>query len=365
VGVSSKLYVIGPNGELNGTGRALLRPGQIKDTFTIYNIGTTTVYLNTDNQPTGSADGAPLSPGSVVPWQGGKSLYATCATTGQIFVSDNPQVPFDAGAIAAQILDQGLAQDIADAIKITGTPPIDTNVLINSTTNPNNGNTAVGSAIIDVSQYQSINLVCTAFSDPAINVRMDVVWRDSTGVATFTESVFVGTGGRTLSAMAVRGPKASFSVIIAGAVGAPATIKVFGSYKSVQSTYCVLSGYGEMGNGQLDGLYETGFQTWYGTIPVSTTWVAQLDHVVGPAKIIMRYVSTNTAGVTRLVRTPNTIYGLTTYLAESAMPTTAGLMQYDDIVLPPVPLEISMANTSATQTLAFRATIVYGRPYSA
>lgn len=356
-------YVIGPNGPGNGSAlTAIQQPARPYPAITIYNTGAATVYLG-DDPPLNPTDGIPLSAGSVIPWDADQALYAVCPTSTTISTSSNTGVPFDAGAVAAQILDQGLATDIANAISITGAPPIDTNKLLVTLQNLING-TGPSSALIDVSSYQSINIAATALADPSINVRVDVNWCDSTGVVIFRENFFVGTGGATDIAMSVRGPRVYFSIIILG-VGAPAVIKVYGSYKAIASNFAQLTGYGEMGNGQIDALAGYGFQTWYGSIPVSTTWVAQMDHIAGPCRVTMRFTTTNTAGYTRLVRIPNPIFSLTTYLAETAVPTVSGDMRYDDILLPPVPLEISLANTSATQTLNFRATLVYGRPFSA
>lgn len=361
--VSSKLYNLGPNGEVGGRGTALLRPGQYKDSFTIYNVGQTTVYLNTDSQPTGPTDGAPLSAGSVVPWDSGQSLYAVCPTVGQIFVSDNSGVPFDAGAVAAQILDQGLAQDIANAISITGAPPIDNFTQIDNS-GIINGN-GYASPPIDARGYQSIAMAWNnGFPTRIVPGRVSLAWYSQAGLGASNllgyDEWVVGTGTTSSFFTPVRGP--FFQIVIDNAttdVGG-GVLQTFGSYKSAASTLYKGQGLGSS-TGNIDGSTDLGMQTWSGNIPASTTWLWQPGIVAGENHLTIRYTTSGT--VTYLIRVPTNIFSLTTYAAASNMAVTAGETDVFDLFLPPVPLEISLANLSTTATLNFRATLVPIRPY--
>jgi hypothetical protein len=103
-------YTIGPNGPTAGSAQtAIQQPGRKYPPCTIYNTGQATVYLS-DESPINSTSGAPLTAGSVLPWDEDLALYAVCPTSTTLVTTANTQIPFDAGAIAAQILTQGLAQ---------------------------------------------------------------------------------------------------------------------------------------------------------------------------------------------------------------------------------------------------------------
>jgi hypothetical protein len=76
----------------------------------------------------------------------------------------------------------------------------------------------------------------------------------------------------------------------------------------------------------------------------------------------MRY--TNTSAVTMLLREPLNIAAVTTYKAETNLATVNGQMGYYELIIPPTPLELSLQNTHGANTLNFRATLVYGRPFT-
>lgn len=361
---TSKAYSIGPYGEVGGRGQALIKPGQYRNSFTIYNIGSTTVYLNTDTQPTGPTDGAPLSPGSVVPWDSGASLYAVCPTAGSIFVSDNSGVPFDAGAIAEQILDQGLAQDIANAISITGTPPIDNLSVINDSGLFGGGSGYV-SAPVSAAGWQSIAMTFSNGFPTRINPgRVSVQWYatqalNATDILGYDE-FFVGTGTLTSFTTPVRGPWFQINVDGGGGVGGGGQLKTYGSYKAIASTL-----YRGQGNGStfgtLDGSTDMGLQTWSGTLlnnSVPQLW--QPGVVAGENMLTLRYVSATT--ISLLVRTPSTVFALTTYYALSGAAVALGQTDQVRLFLPPVPLEISVTNTGAANT-NIRFTLTPLRPY--
>lgn len=90
---------------------------------TVKNTGSSDILLGMT--PTVTVDnGYPLSPGSSVIWESGRALYLAAVAGGTAFVSDNAGNLFDADAVGASLIRQGLAQEIADSLKIGGVPPI-------------------------------------------------------------------------------------------------------------------------------------------------------------------------------------------------------------------------------------------------
>lgn len=88
---------------------------------TVKNTGTNDIALG--YVPSFGA-GYILAPGSSVVWSAGKPLFISSTATGAAFVSDNTGNLFDADAVGASLIRQGLAQEIADKLKLTGVPPI-------------------------------------------------------------------------------------------------------------------------------------------------------------------------------------------------------------------------------------------------
>jgi hypothetical protein len=366
----SNTYTIGPNGPTSGSAlTAIYQPGRGQGPVTIYNaIGGATCYVDNEDPLGNPTNGIPLTAGSSLPWDGDQALYIVCPTSTQVVISDNSQTGTDAGAVASQLIAQGLATDIANAIALTGAPPIDKFAPLPSlplTLATLNG--AVTSASIDVSAYQSISVLAkTSNPGPTNNTRVNVNWCDSLGNVLFTEYFFVGNGGQTISNMTVRGAMVYFSLINLGA-GVPVVLTAYGSYKSLASNYALVAGAGTT-TGVLDGGAAYGVSTWSGNIPASTTWTCQPDVIAGPVDLAMRYTNTNTTGFARILRIPTTIFGLTTYLAEGAgtapMPTVPGQQTLESIYLPAMPVELSIQNLSTTQTINFRATFTSLRPYA-
>jgi hypothetical protein len=359
---ASKSYLIGPNGEVGGRGTALLKPGQTRTAFTIYNTGSSTVYLNTDNQPLDPTDGAPLSAGSVVPWDTDLSLYAACPTQGEIFVSDNSQVPFDAGAIAAQILDQGLAGEIAAAIAISGAPPIDKYTQLLDSGNTGTSFTAPN---LDTTSYQSLFIhVSNGFPTKLAPGKFNVSWYSTGAQPGFPtvaliaqDEFFIGTGPITDVTLPVRG--AICVITVAGTSGS-CSFQVYGSYKAQSRAHYLGTGTGSS-FGTIDGDGFNGVQTWAGALPFGTTQVWQPDITAGRNRLVVRFTTVGT--VTLLLRTPATIFGLTAYITESGTAITATSELAYDVLLPPAPAELSIANTAVSGSLTFRATLVPEPPY--
>lgn len=144
---------------VDGRNTPIWRPGVPHEAATCINKGTSTIYL--DENPSARTNGYPLSAGSSVLWDADRGLYAATAagTTSTLVVSPNQGPGFDAGAIASQLIDQGLAGDIADAISVAGAPPIDApGMPHNSTQSVATGVAPVTTGIIDVSRFNFLEV---------------------------------------------------------------------------------------------------------------------------------------------------------------------------------------------------------------
>ena len=99
-------------------------PGGFQESVTVKNSGSSVIYLS--HLPKVTTNDYPLSPGSSLVWDARKPLFAACAAgqTSTLLVLENSGNLFDASAVASQILTQGLATQIADAITLNGVPPI-------------------------------------------------------------------------------------------------------------------------------------------------------------------------------------------------------------------------------------------------
>lgn len=102
-------------------------PSGNQEAVTLKNVGAETIYVDNAPIPVGSGAGLPLGSGSSMIWDANKPLYAAAPLTGngQLLVIENSGNLFDAQAVAVEIINAGLAQDIAQQIAITGAPPID------------------------------------------------------------------------------------------------------------------------------------------------------------------------------------------------------------------------------------------------
>lgn len=99
-------------------------PGGWQWDASITNTGAATAYLDTEQQATPTT-GVPLSAGSTVIWQAGRPLWVTAPAATSLTITENSGAIFDAGAVASQILSQGLAGDIAQQINGLGVPSVD------------------------------------------------------------------------------------------------------------------------------------------------------------------------------------------------------------------------------------------------
>lgn len=145
---------------VTGTSPVQVHNDGYPETTTVYNKDTAnTVYLL--EYPQGFSTGFPLGPGSTITWDKGKALYLCCdnaATTINVVVADNGGTLTDAGAIAGQIIAQGLATDIATQISLTGAPPIDVNTIIKNIAFTTNTTSTYSIDVPNVEQYQSVTI---------------------------------------------------------------------------------------------------------------------------------------------------------------------------------------------------------------
>lgn len=235
---------------INVTTRATLaagsNPNGYGDDVTITNTGTATAYLDSD-QPDSTTSGQPLSAGSSLTWAKDQPLWTVAPVATTLVVSENTGAIFDAGAIASQILAQGLAAQIAAAINVVGVPAIESaTVLMNfSVVTPAFANPGFG-GIVDCSRYQSLRayfsetyaigvilpprpITVTWYADAAGTIPIGF---DAFNVPTGTNAGLVPVAS-ALVAVPCRGP---FFELSAQAIGGDSTagVVVVGSYRPVQ-----------------------------------------------------------------------------------------------------------------------------------
>jgi hypothetical protein len=369
----SQNYVIGPGGPGGttnaGHGAALYLPNRRHPAVMIANTGATTIFVNDKDPLRDPSAGQPLTAGSSLGWDADRSLYMTCPTSGTVTITENGGTLMDAGAIASQIINQGLAQDIADAIYITGTPPVDKYTQLDSSGNipPASG---YDTPWLDVSGYQSIviNFNNSFSGGAALNPGTLIVeWNaDAFGAVTLafdqaTAGSSIIAGDYTTWILPVKGPFVQVRVISASG-GAGASMRIYGSYKAVSKSSFTAPNDGSV-SGTVEGSEVAGFATWAFTVPVSTTVTWQPPTVAGHAKLLIRGFNATPGTMTMLFRTLGTVAAFTSMAAETGLvPTAATVLQYD-LILPPGPLLMSMQNASAANTLQFRASLFYENPY--
>lgn len=249
---------------------------------TIYNTGTAVVYLGEDDavQP---YSGAPLSPGSTIQWDPDRSCYALTSPgmVGSVVVLDNEGYLFDAGAIANQILDLGLATDIAAQIALTGAPPIDriTNLGIP---------TIFGSGafpVYDTSGYQTVMVkaidIDTTPGPAPVARKWILQWTDASG-ALITREEFWGQdynsngNADVIFRTSVKGQRLTITAEANATAGNQLTVSVTGSYKTVaKSTYMNPSAFWLAGGGVA---YGSGYDNYAARIYDAYPGNTQVDH---------------------------------------------------------------------------------------
>ena len=137
------------------------------DSVTVYNMSSIPVFLSAEQ-----TGGFELSPGSTITWDAGQALYAfhrTPGATADIAVLPNGGQIVDSRALARNIVNTGLAANIATEINALGVPAIDRpTVLAEITTPVLNASVGTFTTLVpktDVSQYSSIRLHVQAADD--------------------------------------------------------------------------------------------------------------------------------------------------------------------------------------------------------
>lgn len=221
-------------------------PNGYGDDVTITNTGTATAYLDSD-QPDSTTSGQPLSAGSSLTWSKDQPLWTVAPVATTLVVSENTGAIFDAGAIASQILAQGLADQIAAAINVVGVPAIESaTVIVNQSTVTPSGANPGFAGIFDCSRYQSLRAyfsetyvvgvilpprpyTITWYADAAATIPIGF---DSFNVPTGTNAALVDVAS-ALVAVPCRGP---FFELTAQSIAGDSTasVVIVGSYRPVQ-----------------------------------------------------------------------------------------------------------------------------------
>lgn len=396
----SQNYVIGPAGPA-GTpnGAALYLPNRKHPACIIVNTGPVVVYAS-DTDPVGDpSQGLPLKPGSSVPWDADLPLYMVCPTKGMVTIVGTSGVPFDAGAIATEIIDQGLAQSIANAVEasglsgdiatdiltsglgsniagnivasglasaiaqniaISGAPPIDRYTQLHRVTGTGTG---YSTGQIDTSSYASINIhVSNGFPSRLSSGKFNVSWYSSGAQPGFPtvaliaqDEFYIGTGVYTDVTLPVRGAVAVISVSgNSGSCG----FDLYGSYKASKPFY-LGQGAGTF-SGSLAGSGFHGMQTWYGPLGAGETWTWQPDTTAGVGRLNIRF--NQTGNISYIWRAAGSIFPLSAYLAQASRMIASGDTLNFTFTLPPVPVELELTNNAMTAQ-NFRATYIPEQPY--
>lgn len=181
-----------------GESRDVWAPGKRHPAVVIVNTGGGLVLV--DDAPAPGTAGLPLSPGESLPWDADRALSLTApAGDGEVIVTENTGQSTGAQAIAAAILAEGLAGDIADAIRLVGVPSIDSPaVLVDGEVQP----TAPSAAwAIDVTRWQSISLVVsvtrTTGNPSPRTVPVTIGWATPSGASLGSETLTVLLGTAT------------------------------------------------------------------------------------------------------------------------------------------------------------------------
>ena len=214
-----------------------------RDVFIVNEDVNHTVYLDT-NRGVQSTSGMPLPPQSTKRWIAGDPCFAITSPgeTATLNVSDNAGELNNPSAIATQILNQGLANQIAAAITLSGVPLVDSPTeLSNFSQSVVSTNTPVSTGILDVSRFQSLNfstLEINAGTPGIIGCRpWTIQWfADAGGTIVLDVDTFLTplcTGGFMSASVPCKGAFFRLSGFDAvTTTNATITITVYGSYRT-------------------------------------------------------------------------------------------------------------------------------------
>lgn len=308
----------------------VLEFGVARDKFLYNRDSANTLYLGTDRGVT-SSSGFPMGPASTRRWVAGDPLFAICESgkSAVLNISDNAGEYNDPAANAAQILQQGLAGQIASAINLVGVPSIDRPTLLYADTRVvAGGSFANYLPILDVSQYKSLYVAFsetpTASYTGTLGRTWVMTWADSSGLYTISQEdleISAADG----SVYGVIPSKGATLAMLGTNSGVDSTVKVhiYGSYRdSVEklnfayngiATANPLTAYFGIGYGALvfSGTtgaagtytayptYETGNYTLYLSVSSATATLVLRD-LAGGAELVK--IVANGAGVPHTLR---------------------------------------------------------------
>ncbi len=336
--------------------------------YSVVNTGANPVYLS-DQSSFSVATGIALGPGSTILWDDGRDLYllATAALPTTVNVYANSGGIFDAGAIASQIIAQGLAGDIADLIELQGAPPInisDPIALLQFTTT----GADFTSIVYDVAKYQSVTYFLGdaegAFAVP-LPRKVTFQWLDLTGTVVIASDVvyITGTNGNlagtlninTQGAIPVRSSKLRVVYSATARTGTTAQIFINGSYRTLDYIrYKNATGYFGAGSwiDTTGGDINDGFQ-WMNGAKVAGAAVEYPSSRAGYVQ--MQLAATNVAVAALEAIILDLVDGKR--IASLQVPILAATsVVVDQFILPNIPISISLTNAATAASVAVSLT---------
>lgn len=341
--------------------------GNITQTVsTVYNSSTTDVlYLSDTGNPAGAF---PLNPGSTIQWDGGKPLYLSVLGTAVVtaYVMPNGGNLTDATAIASAIIAQGLAQDIAQEISISGAPPIDSSRVpiasFSHVTVPANQMKQI-SGYIDVSKYNSVRVVVSptgpvagTFQAPCQVLVRPVAPPGAQNGMAFSCGVLddngQGWGAAPFNEFWIPCKSDVITVWYNNGRGGDqdVTITVYGSYQSIWSPICYIdNGYYPPYGNVVPTVSET-----YGTGSGYVQWPSKGSGIMGvvlpvvarSASVHIEASGVTTAGVVS-VRASDIS---SRYLRQLKVPTGSSIIDID-LLLPNAPVTVNFSTGVIASTM--------------
>lgn len=317
----------------------------------VVNDGASTVYVD-DSGAVSPSGSLPVDPGDIVQWEAGSDLWVCTGAgeSGHVLIANTTGNVFRAGAIAAQLLDQGLPAAIASAISLEGVPSIDRGtILYQDLHRALTSGAGYASTMQDASRYQSI-FVGFGESGSAAGIptrEITIAWfADPVGTFIIGQDSFYPTvlGGSALGAIPVRAPYFNVNYGSAVTVGASdVSITVGGSYRQINRPWLWID------NGITSTLTVTTFGDGTGntaaggSIPAGTTQSWYPFHYSGRGRITIRVGACATRSELRVID-----LGGGGIIDTIDLPVAAAAGFYStDIILPPKQLELRLINNNA------------------
>jgi len=336
---------------INGSSpTAVLEFARPNDVF-LQNLSTAdTVWLDNSRGVTATS-GAPLGAGASKVWTAGMPLFAVAGAgkTVPLCMSDNSGAIVDPSTIAAQILQQGLATSIAQAIYVTGVPPVDRLTDIVPGGGPNSGtmDSGVGfvGPVMDCSAFPSLLLYITdGFVNDSAKMRQIVVrwFADAAGTLPIgTEDWFIPIiNGEMSVSVPTRGRSVQFEALaLTTATQDAINFWVFGSYRSVPKARFIIE------NTATDTMTvqvaSESITQWAGNASATSSVTGYPKVTAGPGRLTARIGPITTAGEMTLLSFQGT------RMATWPLPVSAGVTIIDaDVDFPIAPVKITLANNN-------------------